>query len=165
MYCSRQAPLSMGILQARILEWVAMPSSRGSSSPRDQTWSSLKPKKQRGQRLSTISSDLIQAQVKTTHSSILTWRIPWKGEPSRLQSIQSMGSQRVGHDWATNSSTVTFQVKNLTTWTCVLWMTSQWHSLGHWMGDFITVPLKRIRKNVTSCGLSPSLSFAPSYTF
>ena len=26
-----------GILQARILEWVAMPSSRGSSGPRDQT--------------------------------------------------------------------------------------------------------------------------------
>ena len=32
-----QAPLSMGILQARILEWVAMPSSRGSSQPRDWT--------------------------------------------------------------------------------------------------------------------------------
>ena len=32
-----QAPLSMGILQARILEQVAMPSSRGSSSPRDRT--------------------------------------------------------------------------------------------------------------------------------
>ena len=32
-----QAPLSMGILQARILEWVAMPSSRVSSQPRDQT--------------------------------------------------------------------------------------------------------------------------------
>ena len=27
----------MGILQARILEWVAMPSSKGSSQPRDQT--------------------------------------------------------------------------------------------------------------------------------
>ena len=27
-----------GILQARILEWVAMPFSRGSSLPRDQTW-------------------------------------------------------------------------------------------------------------------------------
>ena len=26
-----------GILQAKILEWVAMPSSRGSSQPRDQT--------------------------------------------------------------------------------------------------------------------------------
>ena len=32
---TRQAPLSMGILQARILEWVAMPSSRGSSQSRD----------------------------------------------------------------------------------------------------------------------------------
>ena len=32
-----QAPPSMGILQARILEWVATPSSRGSSQPRDQT--------------------------------------------------------------------------------------------------------------------------------
>ena len=31
---AHQAPLSMGILQARILEWVAMPSSRGSSQPR-----------------------------------------------------------------------------------------------------------------------------------
>ena len=34
---ARQAPLSMGILQARILEWVAMPSSRGSSQLRDWT--------------------------------------------------------------------------------------------------------------------------------
>ena len=30
-----------------------------------------------------------------THSSILTWRIPQTEEPGRLQ---SMGSQRVGHD-------------------------------------------------------------------
>ena len=36
---AHQAPLSMGILQARILEWVAMPSSRGSSQARDQTQS------------------------------------------------------------------------------------------------------------------------------
>ena len=34
---AHQAPLSMGILQARILGWVAMHSSRGSSQPRDQT--------------------------------------------------------------------------------------------------------------------------------
>ena len=32
-----QAPLSLGILQARILEWVAMPSSRGSCRPKDRT--------------------------------------------------------------------------------------------------------------------------------
>ena len=30
-----------------------------------------------------------------THSSILTWKIPWTEEPGRLQPI---GSQRVGHD-------------------------------------------------------------------
>ena len=33
-----------------------------------------------------------------THSSILAWRIPGKEEPGRLQ---SMGLQRVGHDWVT----------------------------------------------------------------
>ena len=32
------------------------------------------------------------------HSSILAWRIPWTEKPGRLKSIQSMGSQRVGHD-------------------------------------------------------------------
>ena len=32
-----QAPLSMRILQARILEWVAKPCSRGSSQPKDRT--------------------------------------------------------------------------------------------------------------------------------
>ena len=31
------------------------------------------------------------------HSSILAWRIPWTEKPGRLQ---SMGSQRVGHDWS-----------------------------------------------------------------
>ena len=32
-----------------------------------------------------------------THSSILAWRIPWTEEPGGLQSIRS---QRVGHDWS-----------------------------------------------------------------
>ena len=36
--CSPPASSVHGILQARILEWVAMPSSRGSSQLRDQTW-------------------------------------------------------------------------------------------------------------------------------
>ena len=34
------------------------------------------------------------------HSSILAWRIPWTEEPGGLQ---SMGSQRVQHDQATNT--------------------------------------------------------------
>ena len=33
-----------------------------------------------------------------THSSILAWRIPWTEEPGGLQ---SMGSQRIGHNWVT----------------------------------------------------------------
>ena len=38
--------------------------------------------------------DLLEKEM-ATHSSILAWKIPWVEEPGRLQ---SMGSQRVGHD-------------------------------------------------------------------
>ena len=34
-------------------------------------------------------------QGMATHSSVLAWRIPWTEEPGGLQSV---GSQRVGHD-------------------------------------------------------------------
>ena len=36
-----------------------------------------------------------------TRCSILAWEIPWTEEPGRLQ---SMGSQRVGHNWVINTS-------------------------------------------------------------
>ena len=39
------------------------------------------------------------------HSSTLAWKTPWMEEPGRLQ---SMGSLRVGHDWATLLSLFTF---------------------------------------------------------
>ena len=39
------------------------------------------------------------------HSSTLAWKIPWMVEPGGLQ---SMGSQRVGHDWVTSLSLFTF---------------------------------------------------------
>ena len=39
------------------------------------------------------------------HSSTLAWKIPWAEEPGRLQ---SMGSLRVRHDWATSLSLFTF---------------------------------------------------------
>ena len=41
----------------------------------------------------------------TPHSSTLAWKIPWTEKPGRLQ---SMGSRRVGHDWATSLSLFTF---------------------------------------------------------
>ena len=39
------------------------------------------------------------------YSSTLAWKIPWTEQPGRLQ---SMGSQRVGHDWMTSLSLFTF---------------------------------------------------------
>ena len=39
------------------------------------------------------------------YSSILVWRIPWTDEAGRLQ---SMGLQRVGHDWTANTHTLGF---------------------------------------------------------
>ena len=50
--------------------------------------------------------DLLEKEM-ATHSSILAWKIPWTEEPGRLQ---SMGSQRVGHDCGT-SLHVTYAIK------------------------------------------------------
>ena len=47
---------------------------------------------------------------KATHSSILAWKIPWMEEPGRLQSL---GSQRVGHDWVTS---LYFTHSSIPTW-------------------------------------------------
>ena len=44
-------------------------------------------------------------KAMTPHSSTLAWKIPRTEEPGRLQ---SMGSLRVGHDWATSLSLFTF---------------------------------------------------------
>ena len=56
--------------------------------------------------------DLLEKEMET-HSSILAWKFPWTEEPGRLQ---SMGSQRVGHDWATydyEASLMAQLIKNL----------------------------------------------------
>ena len=43
--------------------------------------------------------------LEEDYSNILAWRIPWIEEPGRLQSI---GLQRVGHDWMNNTFTFHF---------------------------------------------------------
>ena len=48
--------------------------------------------------------DALEKEV-APHSSTLAWRIPWTEESGRLQSMES---QRVGHDWATSLSLFTF---------------------------------------------------------
>ena len=54
-----------------------------------------------------------------THSSTLAWKIPWTEEPGGLL---SMGSLRVGHDWATSLSLFHFHAleKEMTTHSSVL---------------------------------------------
>ena len=60
-------------------------------------------------RLPTVQETWVQSlgredpleKEMATHSSTLAWRIPWTEKPGRLQ---SMGSQRVGHDWETSLS-------------------------------------------------------------
>ena len=47
-----------------------------------------------GKELMEDILDKLEKEI-ATHSSTLAWKIPWTEEPGRLQ---SMGSQRVGHD-------------------------------------------------------------------
>ena len=50
-------------------------------------------------RLRSLGQEDPLEKEMATHSSTLAWKIPWMEKPSRLQ---SMGSQRVGHDRATS---------------------------------------------------------------
>ena len=50
-------------------------------------------------------SRFVMEKAMAPHSSTLAWKIPWTEEPVRLQ---SMGSLKVGHDWATSLSLFTF---------------------------------------------------------
>ena len=61
-----QSPLSMGILQARILEWISMPSSRGSSWPGDQTCISCLLHWQ-------VASLWLEPSMQSTSCEILGW--------------------------------------------------------------------------------------------
>ena len=52
-----------------------------------------------------FGAPFILEKAMATHSSTLAWKIPWMEEPGGLQ---SMGSLRVRHDWATSLSLFTF---------------------------------------------------------
>ena len=72
-----------------------------------------KKKKKERKELCAVNSMLvytayyigISEKAMAPHSSTLAWKIPWTQEPGRLQ---SMGSLRVRHDWATSLSLFTF---------------------------------------------------------
>ena len=114
MDCSLPGSSVHGILQGGILEWGAMPSTRGSCPPRN--WSCVswfffltishvlmeENEKSNNTRLRVMIESIkckwnVSNNCKFTHSSVLAWRIPGTDEPGRLPSV---GSHRVGHDWS-----------------------------------------------------------------
>ena len=91
-----------GIIQARIFEWVAVPSSGDLPNPEIEPvspMSSALATRFFTTRATGSISGLGRSLEEGTGSplNILARRIPWTEEPGRWQ---SMGSQRVGHDWS-----------------------------------------------------------------
>ena len=81
-----------GILQSRILECVAMPSSRRSSQPEIKLESLVSPASSSG-FFTTVPSGMEKAMAP--HSGTLAWEIPWMEEPRRLQSMGSLSRTRL----------------------------------------------------------------------
>ena len=118
MDCGPPGSSVHGILQTRILEWVAVPSSRGSSWPRDGTCFSYNSCIGRwvldhchhlgspNHKLFKVGGEgddrgwdgWMASPTQWTWVWISSGSWWWTGRPGMLQ---SMGSQRVGHDWAT----------------------------------------------------------------
>ena len=93
-----------GIFQARILEWVANSFmqeiflTQGLNSDLPHSGSGSAGKESASNAGTWVQSQGWEEPLEkgmTTHSSRLAWKIPWTEELGRLQ---SMGSQKVGHD-------------------------------------------------------------------
>ena len=105
------------IRQARILQWIAIHSSRGSSWPRDQIHVSCGSCLARHilccwatrEAIIYYVPDIQWEKEMATHSSILAWRIPWTEEPGGLL---FMWSHRVGHDWSNLATAIGIQFCN-----------------------------------------------------
>ena len=80
-----------------------------------------------------------------SHSSTLAWRIPWREEPGRLQ---SMGSQRVGHDWVTSLTHFTHGFSSSHVWMWELDYKESW-ALKNWC--FWTVVLEKTLESRLDC--------------
>ena len=118
MDCSPPGSSAHGIFQARVLEWGAIAFSLqvfANVSP--SAWNAIlsfvpsgaSPKAQQVKNLPAVQGtqemqvwslgleDPLEEEM-ALHSSILACEVPWTAEPGGLQSL---GLQRVGHDWLT----------------------------------------------------------------
>ena len=86
------------------ISWTEEPGtlqSMGSQRVRDDWATELNWTMRETQVRSLSQEDPLEKEM-AIHSSTVAWKIPWTEEPGTLQ---SMGSQRVGHDWATSHHT------------------------------------------------------------
>ena len=150
-----------GILQARTLEWVAMPFSRGSSRPRSWTYSSpVSPISCTGRRvLYHLEKEM------ATHSSTLAWKIPRMEEPGRLYSPwghkKSDSTERLHFHFFTTSAMVFLSSVNSFTWFTAI-ETSSHLSAGLSVSNLTAPPL--FYGFLCTTGKKPRITF-PRITF
>ena len=114
-----------------------------------------------------------------TLSSTLAWKIPWTEEPGRLQ---SMGSLRVGHDWATSLSLFTFMhwrrnwqptpvflPGESQGWRslmgCCLWVAQSRTRLSDWTELKLFQNLYKVHSLITICGFTNTYKLLPFLWF
>ena len=116
--CTLSASSDLGVSQARVLEWVAIPSSRGLPDPGIAPGSPVSPASQAdsfpaepwgspslGAQMVKNRPVMQETQIQSlgweeslgkgmaTHSSVLARRIPWTEEPGGLESVRVEKSQ------------------------------------------------------------------------
>ena len=109
-----QAPFVHGILQARILEWVAISSSRESSWPRDGTWVSYLLQRQAGS-LPLVPPGKLDCHLLITILYSKSWRYPGYCPCSGHQDIDSRDLNSF------LSSFSLFSVLKITIWLLPCW--------------------------------------------
>ena len=128
-YCSNLFELTRSLMflpYAFFLWWVSRALQNVYVTP-SAFWASLVA--QTVKRLPAVRETWVQSlgwedpleKGMATHSSTLAWKIPWVEEPGRLQ---SMGSQRVRHDWATSLDLLFITHRSACYIVLYLWMCS-----------------------------------------
>ena len=106
MDCSLPGSSVHGIFQARVVEWGAIAFSKSWNKICWTYWFLVCFWVLYVILLICVFKPVLiphSEKAMAPHSSTLAWRIPWTEEPGRLQ---SMGSRRVEHDWATSLSRI-----------------------------------------------------------
>ena len=83
--------------RTRLSDWTDWHLAKGFPGGASSEEPSRQSRRHKRYRFNAWVGKIALEEGMATNSSILAWRIPWTEEPDRLQSI---GSQRVGHDWS-----------------------------------------------------------------